>query len=49
MKSDEAQELARRLGCQYIETSAKTRQGVEDVCISLSFPNSLVVRSHSNC
>jgi len=30
VKSDEGQELARRLGCQFIETSAKTRQGVEE-------------------
>lgn len=31
VRSDEGQELARKLSCQFIETSAKTRQGVEEV------------------
>jgi len=30
VRSDEGSDLAKKLGCQFIETSAKTRQGVEE-------------------
>eukprot|EP00026_Physarum_polycephalum_P017730 Phypoly_transcript_19055.p1 GENE.Phypoly_transcript_19055~~Phypoly_transcript_19055.p1 ORF type:complete len:193 (+),score=22.42 Phypoly_transcript_19055:83-661(+) len=35
VRSDEGQDIARRLGCQFIETSAKTRQGVEEAYFSV--------------
>lgn len=31
--SSEGQDFARKLGCQFLETSAKTRQGVEEVLL----------------
>jgi small GTP-binding protein len=35
VRSDEGQDTSKKLGCQYIETSAKTRQGVEEAYFSV--------------